>query len=187
MHIKDMNWNGNPFVLEHGVIGIDCQASIALTPQMIDAFTDKDLVNLCRWFASNGKAIDTIGNVREYGRESRHVESLTHIIETVDDDWTREEAEKAYHQVSDSIQEWAQERERKTKKRVIPTALRKIIFERDAYRCQHCSDWHDLTVDHIIPECAGGDLDPRNLQTLCKKCNSRKGTKIPKGKIKTET
>lgn len=64
-------------------------------------------------------------------------------------------------------------------KATISPALRKKIFERDAYRCKHCGVWEDLTVDHIKPEALGGTLDPENLQTLCRTCNCKKGTKLP--------
>lgn len=63
-----------------------------------------------------------------------------------------------------------------TKQR-IGHALRRQVFERDAYRCVHCGDHMDLTVDHIHPESKGGDLELGNLQTLCRPCNSRKGAK----------
>lgn len=63
------------------------------------------------------------------------------------------------------------------KKQVITRRIRKAVFERDAYRCRHCGTWYDLCVDHIIPESAGGTLDLDNLQTLCRRCNSIKGTK----------
>lgn len=63
-------------------------------------------------------------------------------------------------------------------KKTISQALRKFVFERDAYRCVYCGDWHDLTVDHIYPEALGGTLDPDNLQTLCRPCNSKKGTRV---------
>lgn len=62
-------------------------------------------------------------------------------------------------------------------KKKIGHELRRKVFERDAYRCIHCGDHHDLSVDHIHPESKGGTLDMDNLQTLCRPCNSRKGTK----------
>jgi len=55
--------------------------------------------------------------------------------------------------------------------------LAKRVFERDKYRCSRCSTWLDLTCDHIIPESKGGATTLANLQTLCRRCNSRKGRK----------
>lgn len=62
-------------------------------------------------------------------------------------------------------------------KKVIPGPLRTKVFERDAYRCVHCSAHIDLCVDHIHPESKGGTLDFDNLQTLCRPCNSSKGAR----------
>ena len=60
----------------------------------------------------------------------------------------------------------------------VPNKLRKEVFERDEYRCQHCGDWHDLCIDHIYPESKGGPTKLDNLQTLCQKCNTIKGARI---------
>lgn len=61
----------------------------------------------------------------------------------------------------------------------LPTAKRRRIMERDAYRCRHCGDHRNLSIDHIIPRAAGGSNDDSNLQTLCIPCNMEKGAALP--------
>lgn len=63
-------------------------------------------------------------------------------------------------------------------KRSIPRGLRTRVLERDAYRCRHCGGHTDLRADHIVPESAGGPTTFENLQTLCTRCNSRKGSRV---------
>lgn len=63
------------------------------------------------------------------------------------------------------------------KKISIPQALRWLVFERDNFTCQHCGKRQHLAVDHIYPESKGGTLELTNLQTLCKRCNSSKGSR----------
>jgi len=36
-----------------------------------------------------------------------------------------------------------------------------------------------LTFDHITPKSKGGSNNPSNLQTMCERCNVKKGNKIP--------
>ena len=60
----------------------------------------------------------------------------------------------------------------------VTSASRQAIFERDAYRCVNCGDWHDLSIDHIWPRALGGTDHESNLQTLCRKCNSSKGARV---------
>lgn len=60
----------------------------------------------------------------------------------------------------------------------IPTALRRMVIERDGLRCVFCDD--DLTgaevhLDHVIPESRGGLTNYENLQVTCRKCNLAKG------------
>lgn len=58
----------------------------------------------------------------------------------------------------------------------VPDALRWEVWEFDDFTCQKCGSRRDLTVDHIIPVSKGGSTDRVNLQTLCRSCNSKKGT-----------
>lgn len=57
----------------------------------------------------------------------------------------------------------------------ISEAIRWEVWERDDFRCKHCGRRRRLSIDHIQPESKGGTLDLANLQTLCGRCNSRKG------------
>lgn len=54
---------------------------------------------------------------------------------------------------------------------------RDFIFERDGC-CLVCGTKEKLTIDHITPIAKGGSNEIENLQTLCGKCNGKKGTKI---------
>lgn len=65
----------------------------------------------------------------------------------------------------------------KKRKSNIPDSIRWEVLERDNFTCRQCGTRKYLSVDHIIPEYAGGTLELSNLQTLCRSCNSRKGTK----------
>ncbi len=59
----------------------------------------------------------------------------------------------------------------------LKNSQRRKIMERDRYRCCHCNSWINLQIDHIIPVSKGGTNKKSNLQTLCKKCNRKKGVK----------
>lgn len=57
---------------------------------------------------------------------------------------------------------------------------RENIIRRDGSQCLCCGENNRsiLQVDHIIPRNRGGSNDKDNLQTLCKYCNSQKGTQV---------
>ena len=45
------------------------------------------------------------------------------------------------------------------------------------YKCLACGEARPLAADHVIPISLGGASDIRNIQPLCKSCNSKKYTK----------
>lgn len=69
-------------------------------------------------------------------------------------------------------------------RRLMTPKLREYIIGRDNFTCRQCgnSTFDEpnllLEVDHIVPVSRGGLTTENNLQTLCWKCNRRKGAKI---------
>ena len=54
-------------------------------------------------------------------------------------------------------------------------AVRRIVFERDGWRCVECGRAGRLEVDHVVPLKRGGDqLALDNLQALCRACHIEK-------------
>ena len=60
----------------------------------------------------------------------------------------------------------------------IPDRLRQAVYNRDGRRCLRCGTTNDLSLDHIHPWSLGGRDTFENLQTLCRRCNSRKGARV---------
>jgi hypothetical protein len=54
---------------------------------------------------------------------------------------------------------------------------RRRVMKRDGYKCGYCGSKKNLTIDHIIPKCKGGDNSWKNLVTCCSNCNNSKGDK----------
>jgi len=78
------------------------------------------------------------------------------------------------------------------KKSPVPQILRMKAFKRDNFTCVKCGfspenkdDCIKLHADHIHPEKHGGKASLENLQTLCRNCNSSKGSKMQHQPIDT--
>lgn len=79
--------------------------------------------------------------------------------------------------------------------------FKRVVFIRDNFTCQICGlhptfeNKHGLTlpnigelaIDHIYPHSKGGETEPRNLQVLCRRDNSKKRDKVgefaPQGQL----
>lgn len=64
-----------------------------------------------------------------------------------------------------------------------PAFTRFNVFLRDRFECQYCSSPDDLTFDHVIPRCSGGQTTWENVVAACSPCNLKKGGHMP-AKIK---
>ncbi len=61
----------------------------------------------------------------------------------------------------------------------VTNKMRFAIYKRDGNRCQCCGRrTNNLEIDHIVPIARGGKSTYDNLQTLCHRCNMRKGSNI---------
>ena len=59
---------------------------------------------------------------------------------------------------------------------------RKNILMRDRSTCQYCGQtgsMQELTLDHVVPRSRGGKSCWENLVACCKRCNHRKGDRMP--------
>ena len=68
------------------------------------------------------------------------------------------------------------------RRKLFDSANRRVVFVRDAFRCQYCGVRVTLaagTRDHVIPRCRGGADTLTNVVAACKACNSRKADRTP--------
>ena len=59
---------------------------------------------------------------------------------------------------------------------------RKNILVRDRHTCQYCTRSYaanDLTLDHVVARSRGGKSTWENLVACCRRCNNRKGDRMP--------
>lgn len=58
---------------------------------------------------------------------------------------------------------------------------KRVVFERDDYRCQYCCkqlNEESATIDHILPRARGGKTTFDNTVTSCFRCNNKKGQRL---------
>lgn len=60
---------------------------------------------------------------------------------------------------------------------------RRNMYIRDNFTCQYCGEGFDsseLTIDHVVPRSKGGKTSWTNCASACKKCNTKKDSKLIK-------
>ena len=60
----------------------------------------------------------------------------------------------------------------------VSNKMRFAIYNRDHNRCRICGSRRNLEIDHIYPIAKGGKSTYDNLQTLCHRCNAKKGANV---------
>ena len=59
-----------------------------------------------------------------------------------------------------------------------PAFTRFNVFLRDRFQCQYCASREELTFDHVIPRCRGGETTWENVVAACSPCNLKKGSRL---------
>jgi len=63
--------------------------------------------------------------------------------------------------------------------RIIPSDVKRVVWERDGGKCKMCGAIDNLHFDHILPFSKGGaSILPENVQILCARHNLQKSDKI---------
>jgi len=68
------------------------------------------------------------------------------------------------------------------KRRPAPPLTNRALFRRDRHLCMYCAlkfPERELTRDHIVPRSRGGRDQWTNVVSACKRCNQRKGNRLP--------
>ncbi|MDP8959247.1 MAG: HNH endonuclease [Actinomycetota bacterium] len=55
---------------------------------------------------------------------------------------------------------------------------RRAVFARDEQRCQYCRASAE-NLDHVVPRSRGGSHTWENVVACCRRCNTRKGNRLP--------
>ena len=101
-----------------------------------------------------------------------------------------DESEERYSDLSRHVEEEKEQKRETARRRYVTKTMKRHVLERANYTCQICGiskgyvdslmpglgDYLLLEVDHIVPVAKGGSGDDEsNLQTLCWRCNRKKG------------
>jgi hypothetical protein len=63
-----------------------------------------------------------------------------------------------------------------------PRFRKKVLFNRDGWKCQYCNSkllWNTATIEHVHPQSRGGQTTWLNCVAACKPCNKKKANMTP--------
>lgn len=63
-----------------------------------------------------------------------------------------------------------------------PRFRKKVLFNRDGWRCQYCDvklGWHNIEIEHVLPRSRKGPTSWLNCVASCKPCNKHKRDRTP--------
>ncbi len=111
-------------------------------------------------------------------KDSLYIQKICNLKSLPDLDWLIEidfceECDKDFKQQKG---EWPS--------RYISKEIKKMVLERDNYKCKFCGLSIDLEIDHVIPVSKGGKSEIDNLQVLCRSCNRKKRVCVADATIK---
>jgi 5-methylcytosine-specific restriction endonuclease McrA len=71
-------------------------------------------------------------------------------------------------------------------------STRRVVRERAHRHCEYChadERWQFVrfTIDHMVPQSAGGSDDADNLALACRNCNERRGNRLEGRDPETDT
>lgn len=99
--------------------------------------------------------------------------SRAHVVNHYEDWWVRSPSTEMSVPAVMALKDYV------AKSRVVKYS-RTNIYLRDDYHCQYCENnfWdnvQELTIDHVLPRCLGGESTWDNVVTACGSCNTSKG------------
>lgn len=135
------------------------------------ALTDNGLVNT--------DVIDVFNEVADFESAIDSIETLGNLKLNLNTAWDIDYSSRGpwYRGIQFKPSKPTEYRQTK-RRRNISTQTKQFVWERDQGQCAMCGAEYNLEYDHIIPFSKGGSNGPKNIQLLCRDCNSKKRAKI---------